>query len=460
MKETQKKIKKLTKKGSIVKMSILGFLLIVGILLSTLSFNFPWNNGVSRFNSFASSIQMSMDLKGGVFAIYEADDKEDNLDDRMENTRKTLQTMIVGRYQDAVVTREGNNRIRVEVPNISDPQTIFETIGQPATVKFELDGFDDTITGEHIQSAVPINNYNGSPAVEIRLNSVGTEIFSRMTAAENNGKTMNIVVQVEGQSANTTPITINQNITNGVAVISGGITTVDQAGILAAQIMSGSFDVPLKKVEINLMSPTLGEDVLLFLSIASAVVLVAILAFMIVRYGLLGVMAAFAFLVFAVLTVFGLAVVPWVRLSLAGIGALIVGLGLALDACIVILEKIREEYRIGKSLNASIAGGFHRGFMSMVDTHIVGLIASIVILAFVPGVFKGFGLILLITVLLSMFSCVFIFGKLIKWIVAIVGDKGIKKLRLNRQKGYTKVETTVEQETSIATPVIAEVTQI
>ena len=444
-KQTVTRVKKVTKKSSIIKMSILGFLLIIGILLSTISFDLPWNNGIERYNSFASSIELGSDLGSGMFAVFKADadesDKDRDIDNRMIATRDKLETFVVARYTQATVTRQGVDRIRIEVPAASDPKIVLETIGSSATVSFKISE-EEYLRGEHIERVTPLSNYNGAPAVEIRLNSSGTSIFKEVTE-QHNGETLVVEVTPKGGTSQPINITINQTITNGIMVISGG-GTIEAATSLAAMLISGSLDMPLSKVEISKMAPTLGYNVLFYLTIAASIAILAILALMIVRYKLLGAMAAFAILIFTVLTLFGLAVVPWVQLTLAGVVAILIGLGIALDATIVIIEKIREEYRFGKSLNASRASGFHRGFMAMLDTHIVMLVASIVILSLVPGVFKGFGLVLLITTLLSMFCSVFIFGKLIKWIGAIVGDKNAQKLGIKRDINITVNEETGE----------------
>ncbi|MCL2599024.1 MAG: hypothetical protein FWD76_03840, partial [Firmicutes bacterium] len=430
-----KKHRRLKKKGSIVKISILGFLTLVGILMSVLSFHLPFNNGVQKYNSFATSVQMSLDLKGGFYAVYEADDKEvDGLSLAMDKTRDSLENLVVSAYSESTVVRQGVSRIRVQAPEAEGVQSMLETVGKPTTVSFKINDKEE-MNGSHIESATPVKNYGGvAIAVVIKFNDLGKKEFDRVTG-DNIGQTLVLEVTPKGQTVNTTNISLNQHITDGTAVISGGLQSFEQATTFAAQLAAGSFAAPLKTIEIAPLAPTLGQNTQLFVAIAAGVLLAAVIAYLCVRYKFMGLMAAFAFVMFSVLLLFGLAVVPWVRLSIAGVAGVLVGVALAVDAAFVIIQKVKEEYKAGKSLNASLAAGFHRGFMAMLDTHIVSLVASIVILGFVPGVFKGFGLVLLIATLVSMFSMVFVFGKLLRYMAAILGDKKADKMGLKRGEG-------------------------
>ena len=176
------------KKSSIIKLSIIGVLTIIGLIMSFCTFNF----GLTTFKSFGSAIKLGLDLKGGVYAVYEMDGSEDttNLSSRMAGTRTRLENMLTSKgYTEATVVREGSTRLRVEVPDVDDPGNIFDIIGKPAELRFVLDNTGEIVlTGKNVLSAEATYD-NGEPVVALSLDSAGTEAFAKATS-ENIGQTM------------------------------------------------------------------------------------------------------------------------------------------------------------------------------------------------------------------------------------------------------------------------------
>lgn len=424
------------KKSAIVKLSILGGLLIIGIVLSFCSFNF----GLTKYKSFANSIKLGLDLKGGVYAVYEASDTSaSDFDSAMEGTKIRLQSLIVSKgYSEATVVREGSTRLRVEVPDVDNPSAIFKIIGKPAEVKFVLDETKEVVmTGSQHVLKASAGYYEGAPVVELSLNSEGAKKFGDATS-NNVGKTMSIVVEEEGEDPRTiSQPTIEVAITNGRAIING-MADYDTAKNLADQIMSGTFDIPLSLKETATISATLGDRALMLGLIAGAVGLFLVMVFLCIVYRAYGGVASFCLMLYTVLMLFFLAVLPWVQLTLPGIAGIILSLGMAVDANIVITERIKYEYRNGKSIMASTHAGFKKATIAIIDSNVTTIIAAILLLIFGTGSIKGFALTLLIGIVLSLFTSLFVTRKVVKYVVTL-NSTNPKLYNLKRGKAFENV---------------------
>ena len=253
------------KKSSIIKLTLIGVALAIGIVLSVCSFRLPFS--FYNYNSFASSIKLGLDLKGGIYAVYDAESAGvDNFDSKLAGTQKRLQDLLVSKgYSEAVVTIEGKSRLRVEVPDVDNPSAIFELIGKPAELQFVLDDTDEVvITGDDVTNAEGGYDSNaGSAVVSLELTSEGGKKFGSATSA-NIGKKMSIDLVTDGvrEESPISTATIQDAITNGRAQITMSGQDTQAAKDLASQIMSGTFDVKLSLKESSTVSPTLGEKAL------------------------------------------------------------------------------------------------------------------------------------------------------------------------------------------------------
>lgn len=432
------------KRSSIIKLTLIGVALVCGIILSVLSFRIPFSN--YRYNSFASSIKLGLDLKGGIYAVYEADRAGvDNFASKFAGTQTRLQDLLVQKgYPEAVVTTENDNRLRVEVPDVDNPSAIFELIGQPAGLEFVLDDTDEiVITGDHIRNAEGgFDAQQGAPVVSLELTTEGAKRFGEITSANVN-KTMSIYIVTDGVRA-TSPIstaTIQEAITGGRAQITMSGRETQDAIDLAAQIMSGTFDVSLALLESSTISPTLGEQALFYGIIAALVGLVLVIAFLIWRYRMFGVIATIALMIYTVLMLFFLAVFPWVQLTLPGIAGIILSLGMAVDGNIIIYERIKDEYRDGKSILASLHAGFKKATVAIFDSNITTVIAAVILIILGTGSISGFGVTLLIGILLSMFTSLLVTRGLCKYVTAL-NNTNEKLYGLKRGKNYVPDEIT------------------
>lgn len=425
------------KKSSIIKLSIIGVILILGIVLSFCSFDL----GLTTYKSFASSIKLGLDLKGGVYAVYEAvDENTENLDERMEGTKTMLLNLLVRKgYTEATIVKEGTTRLRVEVPDVDNPQQIFNIIGKPASIRFVIDDTNEqVITGEHILKAEPGYSAQEGYVVQLSLNSEGADRFA--TATTNNvGKTMSIYVKVEGEEEQkiSSP-EIQTGISGGRAVING-MQNYEAAKNLADQIMSGTFEVKLSMLESNTISATLGEQALFYGLLAGLIGLILVMAFLCVFYRLLGVIASVSLMIYGVLMLFFLSVIPGVQLTLPGIAGIILSLGMAVDANVIIYERMKFEYKNGKSIMASSYAGFRRATVAIIDSNVTTIIAGLMLFIFGTGSIRGFAITLLLGIVLSLFTSMLVTRKLVKYFIS-VNDKNPKLYSFKRGKGFEDVE--------------------
>ena len=420
------------KKSSIIKLSIIGVITIIGLIMSFCTFHFE----LTTFKSFGSAIKLGLDLKGGVYAVYEMDSSENtsNLSSRMAGTRTRLENLLTSKgYTEATVVREGSTRLRVEVPDVDDPGNIFDIIGKPAQLKFVLDSTGETIlTGQNVRKAEAYYDSNeGGYVVALELDNAGAAAFGEATS-NNINQTMSIITTVDGEDTTISSPKIQAAITNGRAIING-MESQAAAQNLADQITSGQFEVKLSLLESSTVSPTLGEKALAYGIIAGVIGLLLVMAFLIWRYRLLGVVASMALLLYVPIMLWFLANLPWVQLTLPGIAGVILSIGMAVDANVIIYERIKDEFRAGKSMLASSHAGFKKATKAIIDSNVTTLIAAVVLLIFGTGSIQGFALTLLIGILLSLFTAMLVTRKLVKYFLAIVPDKpgwfGLKRGR-------------------------------
>ncbi len=424
--------KAVKKKSTITKLVFLGLVLVLGMIFAFV----PMQFGLTKYNPFLSreSISLGLDLQGGVYAVYQATNTDtDNLDIKMEGTRSSLESLLASKgYTEATVVREGTDRIRVEVPDVDDPSGILQVIGEPTTVRFVLDSTNETIiTGDNIVNAESGYNATNGYVVSLEFDSEGRKKFAEVTA-NNQGQTISIYL---GDS--TTPIqtaNINETIPDGRAIISGNFTQ-ESATELAGQIMSGTFDVALELKETQTISPTLGEDAMKYGLIAGIVGFVLVILFLCLIYRMMGVAATLALVLYVIIYLFFLAVLPWVQLTLPGIAGILLSIGMAVDANIIIFERIKDEYRGGKSIMAAYHAGFKKALFAILDSNVTTVIACILLMLLGTGSVSGFALTLLVGVLISLFSSLVISRFILKYFINL-NSYNAKLYNLKRSKQY------------------------
>ena len=422
----------MSKKKSIIRFVIYSVLAVIGILLSVCKFDIPFTE--KTYNGFANSISLGLDLSGGVLAVYEAksvEGSEADFNDSLNATIQRLSDLLTEKgYTEATVTKQGSNRIRVEVPDVDDPEEIFDMIGTPAELSFKKENSataESIITGKHIKKC-EASYQNGEYGVSIQFTEEGTKLFSDLTA-EMVGKQIYIFLG-NSTSAFSSP-KVNEQISGGTTFISGSMNSQAEAEAFALKIMSGTFDVELELLENNTVTPTLGEDALKYSIIAGFVGLAFILIFMFVIYRDLGLIADFSLIFYCIILMFLLQAVPFVQLTLPGIAGIILSLGMAVDGNVVIFERIKEEYRNGKSIENACNSGFRHAYISILDSNITTILASIVLVILGTGSIKGFAITLLLGIVVSLFTSLILTKRFMKMYLAI-NKTNPKKMALKR----------------------------
>ena len=398
------------KKKSIVVLSVIGIFIILMAVFAVVSF--PIADTVYDYTGHAKTIKLGLDMSGGVSAVFEVlPDEFDDLETRVDGTVSSLQSLLVSKgYTESTVTKgtnsNGNITIRVEVPDVEDPERVLSLIGRPATLEFK--GEDDRnaanlIVGrDHLESAYVTIDEKNNYAVGLRFNEEGTEAFSKVTSDYLNKA---IYIYIDGEKY--TQVNVNSQITNGNAIITSGNNgyTYQEALDFATRLQSGTFGVKIRQTEVRNISATLGENSINTALIAGIVGVAIIFIFLAIIYRGLGLAADLALCVYIVLLLWFCAVLPWVQLTLPGIAGLLLSIGMAVDANVIIFERIKDEYgRSTKPIQTAIKDGFRRSTAAIIDGNVTTLIGAIVLWILGSASIVGFAVTLFIGIILSMFT--------------------------------------------------------
>lgn len=377
-------------------------MLIAAIGLSLLSYR-----GIGSEGKFsAAQIEQGLDLSGGVDIVYEAD-QEFVSESEMNAAISLLQgRMDWNGWTEAEVAKEGGKRIRVQIPGVENAEEAIEKIGQTGQLSFVDSRGQVLLTGDMVATAEKqvgqIDEYSGSvPYVSLEFNEEGTKLFAEATAA-NIGQIIHIVMDEEIISS---PV-VQTEITNGQAMITGQFGG-EEAEELAALIRAGSLPFNLNVLQMKNVGARLGADALSGGIRAGFVGIALVLVFMILKYKLLGAAADWALIIYIGLELVLLNIFH-VTLTLPGIAGLVLSAGMAVDANIVIFERIKEELISGNTLRVSVRDGFKRATPAILDGNVTTLIAAVVLFFLGSGTVKGFATTLMIGIILSMFTALFV----------------------------------------------------
>ena len=414
--------------------------------------DFPIGNTVYDYHGYAKTIKLGLDMSGGVSAVFNViDDGHPDLDVRIDGTVASLQELLVSKgYTEATVTKgtnsNGMNTIRVEVPDVDDPETVLSLIGRPATLEFKLEESDTAeaviIGSEHLETAYVTTDDNSAYAVGLKFNDEGTKVFSDMTSA-NVGKSTYIYINGELY----TTVNINSAITNGSAIITSQAGySFEEAKDFATRLQSGTFGVKLQQAEVRSISPTLGANAVRNALIAGVIGIALIFVFLAVVYRGMGLAADVALCVYIVLLLWFSALLPWVQLTLPGIAGLLLSIGMAVDGNVVIFERIREEYRgTSKPIKSAVKAGFKRSIAAIIDGNVTTLIGAIVLWAVGSAAIQGFAVTLFIGIILSMFTSLLITRLVLNAFLPLTAKLDKKHKGLNEKLYGLKRSASVEE---------------
>ena len=304
-------------------------------------------------------------------------------------------------YPEATVSQLGQTGIRVEIPDVTDPAAVLDLIGSPAKLEFLDPDGNVFMEGRHLQSATPITNTEtGMPAISFRLTSEGAEIFGDMTA-QSIGKT--ITIQLDGVVLMSP--TVNEAIYGGDVMVTGSFTE-EQTQDICLKLQSGALPLDLRQDKLDTISATLGIDALSTSITAAIIGILIVMLIMLVRYRMCGLVADWALCVYIILLFLFIAVVPGIQLTLPGIAGIILGIGMAVDANVVIFERVMEEVRLGRPMIHAVRIGFKNAMSAVLDANVTTIIAAVVLLFYGTGSVQGFATTLLLGVITSMITAI------------------------------------------------------
>ena len=385
------------KKARIV---LVGMIALLAVLVYTTVF------GIGKTGSGSvKNIILGLDLSGGVSITYEAKGDQSPTDEQMKDTVYKLQQRVQGYSTEAQVYQEGSDRINIEIPGVSDANAILTELGKPGSLEFRLTDGTVVLTGNQVQTATAKTQQNEMGnreyVVQLELNKEGTEAFATATS-ENVG---NVIEIVYDDNVISSP-RVNEAITGGTAYISG-MSSAEEAQNLASSIRIGSLSLELEEIRSNVVGAQLGEDAIKTSLIAGGIGIVIVMLFMIWAYALPGVVAAISLLIYVGLDLVLLNAFD-MTLTLPGIAGIILSIGMAVDANVIIYARIREEISAGKSVKASIKTGFQKALSAILDGNITTLIAAFVLNLMGTGSVKGFAQTLALGIVLSMITALLI----------------------------------------------------
>ena len=346
------------------------------------------------------SIPLGLDLSGGVSITYQVVDENPSAED-MSDTIYKLQKRVDSYSTEASVYQVGDDRITVEIPGVQDANQILEDLGNPGSLEFQMPDGTVFMTGDMVadaQAATQTDTYgNKEYVVALKLTDEGAKIFGEVTS-ENIGKNLPIVYDGETISYPR----VQTAITGGEAQITG-MADFEEAETLATQIRIGSLSLQLSELESSVVGAQLGSQAISTSLKAGAIGLAIVMVFMIIMYAVPGIAASLALAIYTTLVIATLYLFE-ITLTLPGIAGIILGIGMAVDANVIVFARIREEIATGKSVQTSMKIGFQKAMSAILDGNITTLIASVVLMALGSGTVKGFAYTLMIGIILSLFT--------------------------------------------------------
>ncbi len=408
--------------------------------------------GSAVTDSKGSWIRLGLDLQGGVSVTYEAV-KENPTAEEMQDTVYKMQKRVEDYSTEASVYQEGENRVTIDIPGVSNSAEILKKLGQAGALQFILydklkdkngnaspsDGDEVTfresdveLDGSMLQSATAATQREESTGraenvVQIKFNGKGTKKFADVTG-EHVGEQLAIVYDNKLVSA---PV-LKSEISDGEAIIEGSFDEFSKAEELASTLRIGALPLELRNIHDNVVGATLGSEALESSLLAGVIGLLLIIIFMIVMYRLPGVSASIALLFYVGAMLLVLHALD-VTLTLPGIAGILLSIGMAVDANCIIFSRVREELATGKTVSSAIKTGFSKALSAIIDGNVTTLIAAFVLYLRGSGTVKGFAQTLAIGIILSMFTAIFV-TRLLMQAFCYLGCDNVKLYGLPRER--------------------------
>jgi len=435
----------MTKRKAKVKFVIICILVVIGVLtlfnwtaIFRLEGKLPYS-----FNGIISAIQSraGIDLRGGVLAVFEPDpelNEKEPTAAQIDATVTRLQRMLADRgHFDTTVTREGTNRIRIEMPGTDDTDAIFEAIGTPAVLSMNLPGKDAEheivyFTDKDIRSVEYRQQSLTEHGTVLNFTTQGGNKFWDLLNEAGQGGT----IEIWAGNRNSQNNLVSSPTVNEVAPGMRQSTVItsssrDSAQHLKTRIESGLFEVFLTDLETSVIPATLGAGAMTAGIIACIIGLIFIFIVMFLLYGDLGLLSNLSLIVFVILFLLALALINVIQLTLPGIAGIILAIGMAVDANILIFERIKDEFRNGKRMAVAVESGFNKTIRTIIDANVTTVIAALVLYFLGTGPIQGFAITLLLGVVISMFCSLLITRSFAKTYLYI-NPSNERRLRLHK----------------------------
>jgi len=363
---------------------------------------------------YTTPIRWGLDLQGGVQVVLEAQDVQgvQVTESLIDRAQAVIERRVNGLgVAEPVIQRQGDRRIIVELPGVHDHEQAIQVIGKTALLEFKDPAGNTVFTGSELRSATLTTDEYGRPAVSIELSREGAARFAELTARYLHTSPLPIVLDGEVLVAPVPQSVIN----DGRAVITGNFT-LEEARNLAILLQSGALPVPLEVMEVRNVGPVLGRESVQKSLVAGIVGVALIAAYMVLYYRLPGGVADVALALYVVVLL-GLLVGLRATLTLPGLAGFVLSLGMAVDANVIIFERVREELRAGKRLRAAMDAGWKRAFVAIFDANVTTLISAVILMYFGTGPVRGFAVTLSLGILVSMFTAVVVTRTLLALLV-------------------------------------------
>lgn len=387
------------KKGSLVRFFVV-VIAIIAVFCSTVG----W---------LAGHIRQGLDLQGGTHIVMQAEDTEQNkvTPEAIVQVINIMQKRVneMG-LTEPIIQREGARRIIIELPGEKDPKKAIETIGKTAVLEFKDEEGNVKLNGEDLKDAKEQLGQNKQPVVSLQFSSEGGEKFARLTSA-NIGR--HIGIYLDGELL-TNPV-VNEAITGGAAVITGQ-RTLEEAKDLAILLRSGALPVKVSTLEVRTVGPSLGQDSKDKSMVAFTIGLTLVVLFMLAIYRISGFVADTALLVY-VLILLSILYLLHATLTLPSIAGIILSIGMAVDANVLIFERFKEEIAEGKILKLAVQAGFKRAFVTIFDANMTVIITSCILFFLGSATVKGFAFTLGLGVAVSMFTAITVSRTLLMFLI-------------------------------------------
>ena len=376
----------------------------------------------------AQSIRQGLDLQGGTHVVLEAEDTPEAIvnEDAMERVVRIMEKRVneLG-LAEPIVQRQGQRRIIVELPGIKDPDRAIQVIGKTAMLEFKNEEGETCLTGTDLADAHEQTDQAGQNLVSLEFSAEGGKKFADLTS-KNVGRIIAILLDGEVLTAPR----VNEAITGGKAVITGN-KTLEEAHNLAILLRSGSLPVKVNIIETRTVGPSLGQDSKDKSVFAFALGLGAVILFMVLFYRLSGFIADISLMAYVIMLLFSLKMLD-ATLTLPGVAGIILSIGMAVDANVLIFEHFKEEFLKGKTLRLAMDAGFSRAFTTIFDSNITTIIAAGVLFCFGTGSIRGFAITLGLGVILSMFTAITLTQFMTKNLIAASLFKNPKIYGINK----------------------------